>query len=203
MTSPGTTTGASNLSGFGLGASVAGSAISAFGALAGGQAQSRQLQYQAGVADLNSKIALQNKDFATATGEVTAQRYGMAAVQRAGAIRAGIGASGIDIGSGSKAQVQEGQQTIAGIDLAQIRNNTARKAYGFDVEATQDTAQAGLLRSAAGDAESAGEIKALGSLVSGAGSVADKWYQGNAAFGSSKSGSNAVTSSGADASWYS
>jgi len=162
--------------------------LSGFGALSGGQAQSRQLQYQAGVAELNRKIALQNADYAQAVGETDAVRYGMQAAHRMGAIRAGIGASGIDIGSGSKAAVQDSQQFVTTMDLAQIRSNAARKAYGFDVEATQDAAQAGLYTAAAADAKSAGEIKALGSLVSGVGSVADKWYQGNSVFGATSSG---------------
>jgi Tfp pilus assembly protein FimV len=161
--------------------------------------------YQAGVANLNSQIALQNRDYALSTGETEAKRYGMQAAQRMGAIRAGIGASGIDIGSGSKADVQTSQQAVSRIDLDQIRNNAARKAYGFEVEATQDTAQANLYTKAASDAKSAGEIKALGSLISGAASVADKWYQGSSVFGqaSQPKSSNAVTAQGYDASWYS
>lgn len=165
------------------GASAGGSLISAFGAQKSGQAQSQMYQYQAGVAQLNKKIALQNRDYALATGETEAKRYGMGAAQRMGTIRAGIGASGIDIGSGSKAQVQDSQQAVSRMDLDQIRNNAARKAYGYTVEAQQDETQAGLYGMAASDAESAGKIKALGSLVSGAGSVADKWYQYKSNFG--------------------
>lgn len=147
-----------------LGATAAGSLISGLGAIQGGQAQSQYYNYRAG-------IALQNRDYALATGEQQAQRYGMQARQRMGALRAGIGAQGIDIGSGSKANVTSSQQLVSDIDLAQIRNNAARKAYDYTVEATGDTM-------AATEAERAGKIKALGSLVSGAGSVASKWYQG-------------------------
>ena len=161
-----------------MAASAGGSLISAFGANRAGQAQSQAYQYQAGVARLNQQIALQNRDYALGVGETEAKRYGMQATQRMGAIRAGIGASGIDIGSGSKAAVQDSQQLVTGIDLAQIRNNAARKAYGYSVEAQQDETQAGLYEMASSDAAEAGKIKALGSLVSGAGSVADKWYQG-------------------------
>lgn len=164
---------------FSIALAAGGAGISAFGAFSGGQAQSRQLQYQAAVAELNKKIALQNADYAQHTGDIQGRQYGMQAAQRAGAIRAGIGASGIDIGSGSKAAVQDSQRYVTELDTAQIRDNAARKAYGYAVEATQNEAQAGLLRSAASDAESAGMIKAVGSLVSGAGSVADKWYQGS------------------------
>lgn len=160
-------------------ATIGGAGISAYGAYSGGQAKSRQLQYQAGVAELNRKIALQNKDYALQAGETQAQQYGMAAAQRQGSIRAGAGASGLDVGSGSKAAIQDSQRAVTEIDMAQIRNNAARKAYGFDVEATQNSAQADLYRMGASDAETAGEISAAGSLVSGAGSVASKWSQGS------------------------
>ena len=167
-----------SLAAVGMMGSAAGSGIGAIGSLMKGQAGSQMYGYQAGIAQLNSKIALQNRDYAVTIGETEAQKYGMQARSRMGAIRAGEGASGIDIGSGSKAKVQEGQQTVTGIDLAQIRNNAARKAYGFSVEATQDTAQAGLYTAAGKDAMTAGEIGALGSMVSGTTSVADKWLQG-------------------------
>jgi hypothetical protein len=157
-------------------------------------------QYQAGVAETNQKIALQNRDYALNAGETEAVRYGMGAAQRGAQIKTGMSASGMDIGSGSKADVQSSQQVVSGMDLGQIRNNAARKAYGYEVEAAQNTAQAGLYTRAASDAESAGGIKALGSLVSGAGSVADKWLQRDSAFGRTRS--NAVTPQGYDASWY-
>jgi len=169
-----------------MGMSAVSGAINAFGAIQSGAAQSRMYQYQAGVAETNQKIALQNRDYALNAGETEAVRYGMGAAQRGAQIKTGMSASGMDIGSGSKADVQSSQQVVSGMDLGQIRNNAARKAYGYEVEAAQDTAQAGLYTRAASDAESAGGIKALGSLVSGAGSVADKWLQRDYAFGRSR-----------------
>lgn len=192
-----------------IGLSAGGSLINAAGALRAGGAQSQMLQYQAGIAQLNKQIALQNRDYALATGETEAVRYGMAARSRMGAIRAGEGASGIDIGSGSKAAVQEGQQLVTGIDMDQIRKNAARRAYGFEVEATTDETQAQLYTKASADAASAGRIKALGSLISGSASVADKWLQGgsvglfNRGSGSGTNPSTSVTPQGYDASWYS
>jgi len=183
-----------------MGMSAVGAGINVFGAIQSGAAQSRMYQYQAGVAETNQKIALQNRDYALNAGETEAVRYGMGAAQRGAQIKTGMSASGMDIGSGSKADVQSSQQVVSGMDLGQIRNNAARKAYGYEVEAAQNTAQAGLYTRAASDAESAGGIKALGSLVSGAGSVADKWLQRDPAFGRTRS--NAVTPQGYDASWY-
>jgi hypothetical protein len=143
--------------------------------------------YQAGLSQLRAKIDKQNADYAFAAGETEAQRFGMQARERMGAITAHQAASGIDLGSGSSVKVREGQQLVTDIDMAQIRNNAARKAYGFEVEATTDAAQAGLYSKAASDASMAGGIKALGSLVSGSASVADKWYQMGSSFGSSGS----------------
>ena len=57
------------------------------------------------------------------------------------------------------------------------------KAYGYTVEAAQDTAQAGLYQTAATDVKQASNIKAMGSLISGAGGVADKWLQYQSNFG--------------------
>lgn len=160
-----------------MGASAAGAGISAYGALQSGQAQSQMYQYQAGIAQLNKQIALQNADYAVATGETQARDYGMGAAQKFGAIRAAQGASGIDVGSGSTQDVQKGQKLATSIDLGTIRQNAARVAYGYETGAAQDEAQSRLYGMASKDAESAGRIKALGSLISGAASVSDKWLQ--------------------------
>lgn len=165
-------------------ASGGGSLLSGAGAIFKGISGAQMYGYQSGIASLNQKIALQNRDYAYATGESEASRYGMKARQEMGKIRAGIGASGIDIGSGSKADVQEGERIVTGIDMAQIRNNAARKAYGFDIEATQDAAQAELYDKAATSSLISGGIGAMSSLVSGSASVADKWLQMKSTFGS-------------------
>lgn len=160
-----------------MGSSIAGSALNAFGAEQSGQAASQMYQYQSAVALMNQKIALQNRDYALSTGESQARQYGMSAAQRMGSIKAAQGASGIDIGSGSSVDVRSSQRLATNIDLNTIRTNAARTAYGYEVEATQDTAQSKLYGMASTDAAEAGHIKALGSLISGAGSVADKWLQ--------------------------
>jgi uncharacterized membrane protein YgcG len=161
------------------GAAAAGAGISAYGAVQSADAQSKQYQYKAGVATLNSQIALQNRDLALASGQTEEQQYGMQAAQRMGAIRAGAGASGIDVGSGSKAAVQSSQQYVTGIDQTTIYNNAARKAYGYEVESAEDIAEVGADTAAASNAKQAGDISAAASLVSGAGSVASKWTQGS------------------------
>lgn len=160
-----------------IGSTAAGSILGAAGAKESGEAQGRMYDYQAGVAQLNKQIAEQNRDYAVQTGEREASIYGMKARQQAGAIRARQGGSGLSVNFGSAVDVQESQAEIAKLDLATIRRNAARTAYGYTVEATQDEAQSQIFKMAGANARRAGSINAAASLISGAGSVSSKWLQ--------------------------
>ena len=162
----------------GLGSTAAGSALSAFGAYDTGTANSRMYGYQAQVAQINSKIALQNADYARMQGEQQAVIAGRRGAQQLGGIRAAEGASGLDVNSGSAKDVQTSQKGTTALDLTQIRSNAAKVAYDYDVQSTQDISQAGLYDMASSNAKTAGEIGALSSIVGGAGSVSSKWLQG-------------------------
>lgn len=56
-----------------------------------------------------------------------------------------------------------------------LRSNTARRAYGYEVEATSDEARAGLLRAEAQQAKQAAKIGAISSLLGTASSVGSKY----------------------------
>lgn len=131
--------------------------------------------YQAGVAQMNAQIAKQNADYATAAGEVTAQESGMQTRFKIGETVAQQGAGGLAVGSGSNARVVSGEQAIGQQDEAIIRSNAARQAYGYDVQAAQDTAQSQIDQFAASNAKTAGDISAFGSILGAAGSVSSKW----------------------------
>lgn len=169
------------IGGIGIASSIGGSLLSAHGALQKGEAQARMYTYQAGIANLNQKIALNNRDYAIYSGGEEAKRFGMKSAQVAGSIKAKQAASGVDVNSGSSVDVQKGQKTVSDLDMATIRNNAARTAYGFQEEASVDEQQAKLYTSAASDSLKGGNIAAAGSLISGASSVSDKWLAGNKA----------------------
>lgn len=159
---------------------TAGSAVmGAASAAAQGRAQAQQAQYQAAIARFNQQVALQNRDYAFAKGETEAQMYGRAAAQRQAAIRARVGASGVDIGSGSAQDVQTSSQLVTSIDLQQIRANAARRAYGEEVKGIEAGAQAQMYDTAASNIKSAIPFQVAGSLLSGAASVSGKWLQGS------------------------
>lgn len=166
----------------GMGAGVGGTLLSAFGALTSGNAQASQYSYQAGIAQMQKKVALQNRDYVLAAGETEAAQYGLKTKNIAGKIVAGQGASGIDIGGASSVAVRQGQQLITDMDMAQIRNNTARKAYGYTVEAATDQAQSDMYSAAASNVKKAIPFNIAASLLSGTSSVASKWLQYKSTF---------------------
>lgn len=162
----------------GLISTIAGGAVSAGGALLGAQSQAAMYRYQAGVAQQNAQIAKNNAGYALQSGEQQAAQSGMASRARLGGIVTGQAASGFDVNSGTNTKVQQGQQLIASTDQTIIRSNAAKRAYDFDVGATQAEEQAGAYGSAADNSLLAGTISAAGSIIGTAGSVSGKWLQG-------------------------
>lgn len=166
------------LGGAGLGFSLAGGILSAFGAEKSGQAQQQMYNYQAGVAQINAQIDKQNADYALNQGEQQAIQYGMKEREQFGQIRASQGASNIDVNSGSAARVQSSDRAVGAIDTTQIRSNAAKVAYDYDVKSTMDLNQATLDTMAGVNAKTSGDISAMSSVLGTVGSVSSKWLQG-------------------------
>lgn len=162
-----------------LAGSAASAGLGAIGAEKAAGAQSQSLNYQAAVSMLNAQIAEQNAEYARATGEGQAERYGMGARQKLGQIRASQGSTGLDVNSGSAKEVQQSAKIVTNMDMDQIRSNAAKTAYNYDVQAQGFKSSAVLGEFGAKNAAAAGDINAASSIVGGATSVASKWLQGS------------------------
>lgn len=167
--------GASALGSIGTGASAAGGIVGAIGNLISGGANKKMYDYQAGIAQINKKNALQDADYSRAVGETEAQTSGMKTRFTLGKIVSGQAASGLDVNSGSNQRVQEGEQAIGTHDEAVIRSSAAKRAYGYEVEAATDEAQSQVYKMGGKNAETAGMIGAATSILGSASSVAGKW----------------------------
>jgi hypothetical protein len=161
---------------------VAGAGIQAVGAYEQGQAQSQNAAYQAQVARNNAAIAVQNESWTSAQGAAEEAAQGMKARAVVGGIKARQGANNIAVDTGSAATVRSGATELADLDAMTIRSNTARKAYGYAVEGTSDTAESKLLTAESGQAAEGGDLSALGTFLNGASSVGAKYsaYQSSA-----------------------
>jgi hypothetical protein len=163
----------------GLGASLAGGLLSAYGNQQQGAAQQQMYNYKAQVAKINADINRQNAAWARTKGDKEAEQYGMKAAQRAGQIRATQGASNIDVNTGSAREVQQSQAKIKDMDLATIRSNAGKIAYDYETKAVMDENQASLDVMAGANAKKSGDLAALGSIIGTASTVSSKWMQGN------------------------
>ncbi len=156
-------------------------------------AQQKAYQYQAGIAQVNQQIEKQNADYARQTGEITAARSGMEARFQAGQTRATFGASGLDVNTGSHAEVTSSMHEIALQNEGTIRATAAKQAYGYDVAAVGEGAKAtlaglsadsagraaGNIDTAIGYAKKAGSTAVASSILGTASSVSSKWLQGS------------------------
>lgn len=159
----------------------AGTGMNVVAKLLGADATKKQYLYQSGVAQINKTIMEQNAKWARDAGERENLIFGMKAGQRMGQIKAGQGASGLDVSGEGAGNVRSSQALVDRMDREQILDNAARRAYGYDVEAFNQGNKAKAYGMAAKNTEKAGLISAAASLVGGTTSVANKWYQGNTA----------------------
>lgn len=166
-----------------------------------GESEYRRAQYQAGVAETNKKIALQNADYTRRAGEVEALQYGRKGAQTVATQRVGKAAGNLEIDSGSSADLQDSQRMVNREEQHQVRANYARQAYGYEVEALNKGSDAELYRMSGDNARLAARYNvagtryaAAGSILGGVESVSSRWS--SAASGGMFSGGSS-TSSGA------
>lgn len=157
------------------GLALGGSILSAAGSLEAGDAKARAANYQAQVYENNKKIALQNADWAMQAGTAKEAAFGMKVRSDTARLKMRQAASGVDVNTGSSADVTDAAAALGTLDAMTIRSNTAREAYGYQVAATGEAAKANLSRMEADAAETAGAIGAASSLISGASSAMGKY----------------------------
>ena len=120
-----------------LGATAFGAVSSVIGAVAGQRSAQAQATYQSQVARNNAEIARHNAYLAEQEGEAQATAQGLKGSQEMGALRAGQAASGVDLNTGSSAQVQADQARLNQLDTMTIKSRAARAAYGYEVQRQQ------------------------------------------------------------------
>lgn len=167
-----------------IASAVAATAASAYGAIQTGDAERKNANYQAAIARQNAIVANQNAEYATQAGAAQATDQGIQNRQQLGAVRAGLAAHGVNVDTGSAANVEQSQRETGETSSLQTTANAALQAYGYKTQATSQTEQANLAGMQATNAGQAGVTSAAGSLVSGASSLASKWsnFQTTGAF---------------------
>jgi hypothetical protein len=155
--------------------------VSARGEMAKGQADQAMYNYQAGVAQMNSQIARKNAEYALKVGGSEAYRSGVKTGQEVGQMKAIQGASGVNVNTGTTKALRDTQTKVGQLDQQTIRENYAKKAYGYEVESETKKAEVGANIQAGKFAEEAGNTRAFASILGTVGSVASKWSSASSA----------------------
>jgi hypothetical protein len=141
-------------------------------ASAGGEAEALESKgrFEEKQLSFNKKIANINAADAISRGEEQVADFESEAKRLKGTQRANLAAQGISIDSGSAAAIQYETDKQIDTDIARIRNNAWREAWGYKVEATnlQTESQMTSLatKNAASATRTAGTLQAAGTLVS-------------------------------------
>jgi hypothetical protein len=166
----------------GIGATV----LSAAGAAASAVGSIQQGNYSAQVAKNNATIAKQSEAYSAQAGQVAAENQSLQNASQLGIIRANQAANNVDNNSGSALQVQTDQQSAGDLDTQTTLHNALLQAYGYQSQATSQTAQAK-------QDTTAGYEEAGAGLLGSVSSLGLKWSGG--------AGSSGITADGGNTPW--
>ncbi|NYT44604.1 hypothetical protein H0A64_07160 [Alcaligenaceae bacterium] len=167
---------------------IGGAAAGGIGAFFGSGTQKANLRGAAAVSEANARIADTNARIAELGAQSAldqGQKQVGALTMRAGQLksaqRVGFAANGIDVGTGSAAEVQATTDIMKEIDSNTLTANAVRTAWGYRTQGINAQTQAMNLRNDALSKRSMGSaISPIGaattSLLGNAGNVASSWY---------------------------
>lgn len=160
-----------------IGSTLLSGAVGGVGAAFSSQASADAFNFKAGIAKLNSDINKQNASWAINSGGIKAANFGLKVGQEIADTKVVQAASGLDVNSGSKSAIRDTQTDVAKYSQDLIRSDAAHTAHGYEVKAASDSMEAELDRTSASNAEKAGKLGILSSVIGTASSVASKWSQ--------------------------
>jgi hypothetical protein len=147
--------------------------------------QAASFNYQAQVAKNNALVSSQNANAELAENNLKVQQLQTQKSQQLAAVRAAMGANGIQLNTGSSLAVQSGVATAGQQSVWSQQFDGIANAISLQNQAQDYSADAGLDTSTAENDITGGNLAATGTIISGASSVASKWasYQQQGVFG--------------------
>lgn len=138
-------------------------------------AQQASLNYQAAVNRNNQIIAQRNAEDARARGAVAEEQKRRQTALLIGRQRAVLAGNGIDVNDGSAVDITSDTAATGELDALTTRTNAEREALGYEAQGSNFGSQAALQGFQADNTSAT--LGQAGTLLSGIGSVADKWYR--------------------------
>lgn len=159
---------AGGLAGAAATAGTAASGIGTASALIGGASSALNFMYQSQVASNNAKIAKQDVGQALLAGQNAEQIQRLRTGREIGQEKSAQAANNIDVNVGSPVDVRQATANTGEMDALTIRYNARRQAYGYGIDASNYSAQAGMDKFGAAEAGVEGGLSGLSSYIGGA-----------------------------------
>ena len=158
-----------------MGATAASTAFSVYNAVNQANSQADMANYNAAVARNNATMAEYQAQDAISRGKQAQEEHSRKVANLVGTQRNSMAARGLDISEGTPLDIMSDTELLGSIDEKTIGLNSEKEAWSARVQSGNYTNQSGMYRT---QAESTSPLLAgAGSLLSGAASVADKWYR--------------------------
>lgn len=160
-----------------------GGLMSAFGKLQEGDAEYQSAMYQAGVADQDAFLADRNAEYVMDRAKDDYRKLRVMARRELGSMSARIGASGL---TGGEYLLEEAAAVFED-DAQNIMLGGVREATSYRLEGQRKRKAAGLLRKGGMNAQAAGQMGAVSSIITGTADAASKMPSGRGAAPTAKS----------------
>jgi phosphopantothenoylcysteine synthetase/decarboxylase len=171
-----------NIMGLELGTALTISTLVGTAASVGGQimqanAANEAAQYQAQIARNNQQIAANNAMIVQQQADQEAARVSAAAGQRRGKMLAQMGASGVDIGSGSFSDVLSSQEEADRMSTLNTRSSGTARAFEMLNQANNFGAEATLRERSGANAMAALPFQVGGTVAGAVSNFAPRWRE--------------------------
>jgi hypothetical protein len=154
---------------------VGGAITSGVGSYYQTTAQKSVMLYQSSVAQSNADMAERVAQSTLLQGQQAENRVQLNTAGVVGTQRAALASSGVDLNEGSASRVLDSTQAMGDIDAHTTAANAIRSAWGYRMQAVNYQNEADYGKTAAGNLSPVSS--GVGSLLSGAGAVANSWYK--------------------------
>lgn len=161
----------------GLGASLLGGGIAAYGAIKQGEAQADAAEYNAKVQEQNAQLAKRNAEIAGQSGEANAAIEQQKTRALVGEIRSNQAASGINVDTGSAVDVRSSAAELGQLNALSVRTQAVREAYGYTQQAASAESESKLNKYEAGEDRTAGWLTGAGTALGTLSSTGTKYYE--------------------------
>lgn len=152
---------------------VAGLAFTAYSAMQQSAATKDSANYNAAVQRNNAQLAEYQAQDAVTRGDKATEDHMRKVAQLKGTQKASMAARGLDLSEGTPLNILTDTDLFGEIDANTIQTNAAREAWGYRAQGSNSTAQANLYKAQADNQNPL--MAGAGTLLAGAGSVADRW----------------------------